>query len=203
MTRILILLALGQIPEGGNNGIFEPVHPAATPLHHNDDIKDSFGNTAAAPDCSWEWDTGATPNNLRLTCTDIDGIGTDGVVCYVDAGTRIWHCLGGLTINGALTGVSSLDSTTEATIEAAIDTLANLTSIQSQSVTLAGELHVEAATHVNQDLTSDASPSFATVKLIGLSDDYIPYHVNDGTGLANGPTKTNVDSAIALKHYSD
>lgn len=62
------------------------------------------------------------------------------------------------------------------------------------------ELHCEAATHVNQDLTSDASPTFATVKLSGLTDDYIPYHVDDSTGLANGPTKTNVDSAVSLKH---
>ncbi len=44
------------------------------------------------------------------------------------------------------------------------------------------------------------SPEFTTVKLSGLTDDYIPYHVNDTTGLANGPTKTNVDSAVSLKH---
>lgn len=49
-------------------------------------------------------------------------------------------------------------------------------------------------------LTTGSSPVFVTVKLSGLTDDYIPYHVNDATGLANGPTKTNVDSAISLKH---
>jgi microcystin-dependent protein len=51
-----------------------------------------------------------------------------------------------------------------------------------------------------QPLATTDSPQFATVKLTGLTDDYIPYHVNDATGLANGPTKTNVDSAISLKH---
>ena len=34
--------------------------------------------------------------------------------------------------------VDALDATTEGTIEAAIDTLANLTSIQGQSVTFSG-----------------------------------------------------------------
>ena len=42
--------------------------------------------------------------------------------------------------------------------------------------------------------------SATTAKLSDLTDDYIPYHVSDAVGLANGPTKTNVDSAISLKH---
>jgi hypothetical protein len=56
--------------------------------------------------------------------------------------------------------------------------------------------------HINQDVQSTASPTFVTVKLSGLTDDYIPYHVNDATGLANGPTKTNVDDAITKKHVA-
>lgn len=36
-----------------------------------------------------------------------------------------------------------------------------------------------------QDLSTAASPTFATVKLSGLTDGYIPYHVADATGLAN------------------
>ena len=50
------------------------------------------------------------------------------------------------------------------------------------------------------ELGSTDSPVFVTVKLSGLTDDYIPYHVDDSTGFANGPTKTNVDSAVSLKH---
>lgn len=42
-----------------------------------------------------------------------------------------------LTGTGTLNGLDAIDATTEATIEAAIDTLANLTSIQSLTVTLA------------------------------------------------------------------
>lgn len=49
-------------------------------------------------------------------------------------------------------------------------------------------------------LSTSDSPTFATVKLTDLTDGYIPYHVNDAAGLADGPTKTNVDSAVSLKH---
>lgn len=49
-------------------------------------------------------------------------------------------------------------------------------------------------------LATADSPVFVTAKLSGLTDGYIPYHVDDATGLANGPTKTDVDSAVSLKH---
>ncbi len=64
-----------------------------------------------------------------------------------------------------LQNVDALDATTEATIESAIDTLVNLTSIQNQSVSLSGGLTVESASVINQDVTSDASPTFASIKL--------------------------------------
>ena len=51
-----------------------------------------------------------------------------------------------------------------------------------------------------QSIDAGASPTFVTVKLSGLSDGYIPYHVSDTVGLANGPTKADVDSAVSLKH---
>uniref|UniRef100_A0A6M3ID91 Uncharacterized protein n=1 Tax=viral metagenome TaxID=1070528 RepID=A0A6M3ID91_9ZZZZ len=66
----------------------------------------------------------------------------------------------------------------------------------------AGVPEVNTLATVKADLalgTTD-SPIFVTTKLSALTDDYIPYHVDDATGLANGPTKTNVDSAISLKH---
>jgi hypothetical protein len=59
---------------------------------------------------------------------------------------------------------------------------------------------VEDTSTVNQDLTTDASPTFVTANLTGLTDGKIPYHVADATGLADGPTKADVDSAISLKH---
>jgi hypothetical protein len=38
-----------------------------------------------------------------------------------------------------------------------------------------------------QDLEPTAGPTFATVKLTGLTDGYIPYHVSDAAGLADSP----------------
>jgi hypothetical protein len=49
-------------------------------------------------------------------------------------------------------------------------------------------------------LATTDSPVFVTVKLSGLTDGYIPVHTNDSTGLENGPLKTDVDSAVTLKH---
>jgi len=63
--------------------------------------------------------------------------------------------------------VTGIDSTTEATIENAIDTLPNLTSIQSQTISLLGSLTVESTSVLNQDLTTDASPTFAGATFTG------------------------------------
>ena len=83
---------------------------------------------------------GATVQSSGITISDVDAV--DGVASLdLDAS-------GALTINGTniisdsagtatLSNIDALDATTEATIEAAIDTLANLTSIQSLTVTLA------------------------------------------------------------------
>ena len=40
-------------------------------------------------------------------------------------------------------------------------------------------------TYIDQDVTTTASPTFVTVKLTSLGDGYVPYHVNDATGLAD------------------
>ncbi len=59
-------------------------------------------------------------------------------------------------------------------------------------VTVAAELHVEAATHVNQDLTSDASPTFAAIKLTtGAGEGKILTSDADGDGSwADAPSST-------------
>lgn len=46
-------------------------------------------------------------------------------------------------------------------------------------------------TDIGQSLTTTSSPTFSTVKLTGLTDGYLPYHVNDSTGLDNSPIYTN------------
>ncbi len=40
-------------------------------------------------------------------------------------------------------------------------------------------------------LTTDSSPVFVTVKLSGLTDGYVSYHVSDATGLGNSPIYTD------------
>jgi len=91
---------------------------------------------------------------------------------------------GALTITGGTNTFNITNGT------ASLDVAAGKTVNIDDDVTIAAELHVEAATHVNQDLTSDASPTFVTVKLSGLTDGYIPKHTADATGLEN----TNVYS---------
>ena len=114
------------------------------------------------------------------------------------------------SFEGSLKNVKTIDATTESTIESSIDTLANLTSIQGNTVTLGGNLvtqnnnvtinaagaartltlnesltvgdghdgtltysaasktlTVEDTTNLNQDLTSDASPTFAAGTITG------------------------------------
>jgi hypothetical protein len=52
---------------------------------------------------------------------------------------------------------------------ASLDVAAGKTVNIDDDVTVSAELHVEAATHVNQDLTSDASPTFAGVTLPAIT----------------------------------
>jgi len=106
----------------------------------------------------------------------------------------------------SLTNIDLLDSTTETTIEAAIDTCANLTSIQSQTVTLAGTLDVEVGGCVcNQDLTTDANVGFTQVTVgntglvVGTST---PFSDSSGTltcqniDAIDSTTETTIESAI-------
>ena len=52
---------------------------------------------------------------------------------------------------------------------ASLDVAAGKTVNIDDDVTVSAELHVEAATHVNQDLTSDASPTFAGVNTAAIT----------------------------------
>lgn len=119
----------------------------------------------------------------------------------VGASTPFSDSAGTLTLQN----VDAIDATTEATIEAAIDTLANLTSVQGQAITLSGGLTVESASTVNQDLTTDASPTFAAIQLNDNTTgayDLILDSNSDGTILTADRTLTldvnNADRTIDL-----
>lgn len=67
-----------------------------------------------------------------------------------------------------LQNVDALDSTTEATIEAAIDTLANLTSVQGQTISLGGSFTIAGATTISAygaTLVDDADATTARATL--------------------------------------
>jgi hypothetical protein len=81
-------------------------------------------------------DSGVTVSGTTIT------VGNTGLV--VGASTPFSDSAGALTLQN----VDALDATTEATIEAAIDTLANLTSIQGQAVSLSGGLTVGSASSI-------------------------------------------------------
>lgn len=71
-----------------------PTHPAATQNHHNDDVQDSFGNTAAAPDYWWQYD--ATNTQLELVSTNADGAGGNIDLITFDDGTDDMIVNGGI-----------------------------------------------------------------------------------------------------------
>ena len=114
-------------------------------------------NSLNGKDYLWEA-TLITPyvDNINENTAD-HGVSVDGVTLK-DGGA--------LTITGGTNTFNITNGT------ASLDVAASKTVNIDDDVTVAAELHVEAATHVNQDLTSDASPTFVTVKLSGLTDGY-------------------------------
>lgn len=114
----------------------------------------------------------------------VASIDSDGNI----SGTSLSDGTASLT-GGSLNGLMGIDATTETTIETAIDTLPNLTSVQGQTISLLGSLTVEANSILDQDYTSDSSPTFVTTKLSGLTDGNIPYM--SATGFADSPFSTD------------
>lgn len=92
--------------------------------------------------------------------------------------TAVTFSAAGLITGGGTLAANRTFTLTEATIESAIDTLANLTSIQGQTVTFSGSLNVEANSNINQDVTSDGTPTFGGLIVTDIfSYDYITEHV--------------------------
>jgi hypothetical protein len=130
----------------------------------------TIGDTLPVPDFDGTFTADA---DLAGNCLKFDTAGDPNTylcpsaadeVTLTCGGADVWVCTAsGCTIAGELGAVTSLDATTESTVEAAVDTLANLTSVQGQSISLSGSLTVEAATTTNQDLTTDANVEFNQV----------------------------------------
>jgi hypothetical protein len=82
----------------------------------------------------------------------------------------------------SLNNIDAIDATTEATIEAAIDTLANLTSVQGQTVTLGGNLVTQ-----NNNVTINA---VGAARTLTLNESLTVGDGNDGTITFSGASKT-------------
>ena len=72
-----------------------------------------------------------------------------------------------------LSNIDALDATTEATIEAAIDTLANLTSVQGQTLTLAGAFITSGANSLTLTTTGATNVTLPTTGTLATTT-YVP-----------------------------
>ncbi len=95
--------------------------------------------------------TGTTVSGITLASGSNTFSLTVGSASLDIAATKVVDINENLTISGVTNIAGALDIATTKTVN--ID----------DDVTVSAEFHVEAATHVNQDLTSDASPTFAGV----------------------------------------
>lgn len=111
------------------------------------------------------------------TTTDTLAIGASGKLAF--GAVNILEDSAGTT---TLSNIDALDATTESTIEAAIDTLANLTSVQGQTLTLSAPLTIPADPNADRLLFWDDSAG-ATAWL------------TPGNGLTITTTTMAVDSA--------
>ena len=82
----------------------------------------------------------------------------------------------------SLNNIDAIDATTESTIEAAIDTLANLTSVQGNTLTLAGNFVTQ-----NNNVTINAAGGARTLT---LNESLTVGDGNDGTITFSGASKT-------------
>ena len=126
----------------------------------------------------------ATPASSNKVWTLQDVTGT----IYQTAGTDVAVADGG-------TGLSSY-AVGDLLYASAGTTLAGLADVAVGSYLASGGVTTAPAwATLNQaavaGLTTASSPEFVTVKLSGLTDGYIPYHVADATGLANSPIYTD------------
>lgn len=154
------------------------------------------------------------------TSTDTLAVGASGKIA-MGAVTIIDDSAGTTT----LSNIDALDATTEATIESAIDTLANLTSIQGRTVTLADagadailgwddsagayENLTQAEVRAVAGLATTDSPEFAGVNVGAASDTTITRSsagviaVEGVTVPLNSTTNTHTAQQIELGHASD
>lgn len=141
------------------------------------------------------YQTLAGDDEWTLYAWDDASTDAENVPYTVDGLTGMWIAIAGkyasaTSIIGSLTA-SRLVATSAAK---ALVSVANLQSwiagVANQIVT-ANDGDGTITLSTPQNIHDGASPTFVTVKLSDLTDGYIPYHVADATGLADGPIFTD------------
>ena len=128
-----------------------PVGPPGVPNPPSND-----GDTLGTPDLRWSdlfLADGGVINWPDITVTHSTGTLTfaGGMFVFPSAGVQVGSSVPFSDAAGTLTlqNIDALDATTEQTIESAIDTLANLTSIQGRTVTLGGNFTTAGAVSIS------------------------------------------------------
>ena len=119
--------------------------------------------------------SGDVANSLTLS--------TDGTVAEIVSNNKMFHFRTGENIVRFIKSLYEYWFTID------------LSGVNPQLTSSTGEIGFD-----NENLTTTGNITAATLKATNLSDGKIPYHIDDATGLADGPTKTDVDSAVSLKH---
>lgn len=120
-----------------------PTITATTSFVGGDDVPINQG---AGTDYWWIYDSGNT--QYELNATNVDGVGSDGVVFYVDDGTDDLVCTGNLTAtNITATGYIDLGTTSLYLNQSAdADTLINTTGADSVNIQVGGDVLLLAET---------------------------------------------------------
>jgi hypothetical protein len=139
----------------------------------------------------------STTKVANLNADTVDGVNvaslTNGrLTRYNSTGTQIENA----TVTesaGALGGITTLNMSGQLTNTLAIGTAPFVVTSTTRNVNLNADLWdgYEFDDYLNQAVKTDSSPVFVTAKLSALTDGYLPYHVSDAAGLANGPLYTN------------
>jgi hypothetical protein len=126
-----------------------------------------------------------SPDGTAVLDIDDGGINFAASKGISIAGTDILTDAAG---TATLSNIDALDATTETTIEAAIDTLANLTSIQGQTVTLAGAFITSGANSLTLTTTGATNVTLPTSGTLAtragsesLSNKTLPSPITTGT----------------------
>lgn len=172
----------GDVTGSGTTGITTTIAAGAVDIAMLSATGTPSGTTYLRGDNTWATVSGGgggdvtkvgTPANNQMAVWTGDGT-LEGTSDFTYDGTNLnlitgknFQIAGGTILSDSagtvtLSSIDALDATTEATIEAAIDTLANLTSIQGKTVTFGGNLTTSGASALTLTTTGATNVTLPT-----------------------------------------